>query len=1239
MKKILALILALVLCLSSVALLASCKDPSQGGTEPGPGTATYDVEAAKDYVKSLYTKYLSNNKTNGDFKLVNQVKQGDVVYTVTWTSDNEAVKVVETEGEATVTIDVPEKPAEDVNYTLKATVTAPDGATASLEFKLLVPKFDQDAGFGDYIAAEKDDAVTVEGIVTSITSKSQGGKYNNLYLQDLNGAGGYYIYSIKDGVDPVADLGIKLGMTVSVSGTKDIYNGVHEVKDAVVTVTDTTEKEIEFIDLTDKALAAENEEDFDLVNYQGCWVTIKGVVIGGVYADQYYYYWSIGNVDSYTRLALSCGLPEATIDAIKNGHTAHKGYTATVKGIVNVYNGVFYLVPLGEDAFVYGDKLEVTDDQKVADEKADLTVKDKFNTESSLTLPLVGATHEDVTIAWTSSDTSVLTIAADGKVTFVAAGTATLTATITANGVVDTKTFEVTVEAGAGLTALTPVVGTEYRLGFTQANLNKIYYLTGTKGGYNNLYCEVTENFADAAVFFIEETKDGYYLACTVNGAKKYLNMVTVETSSGTKVNAEFQDAASTVYTYNETLKTLEATVNGAAYGIGTYQEYYQPGPSKTSYADNFFVHFVTSAGSVVDPEDPVTPPAPPAGNTGLTPVKPVVGTEYRFGFTQTAQNKIYYLTGVEGGYNNYYTAVTENWAEAAVFGIEETTGGYYLFCKVNGAKKYLNMVASGEHVNPKFQDTASTVYTYSETLKTFVSTVNNAEYAFATYGNYYNPGPSKTSNTDSYYVYFVTEAGSTDTPVTPPVGGDPVTPPEVEGETIKIFIKGVYITDEMYLYTSKNKWQLKTTSDPAKAAVWTMIENEDGSVSFISPGGKYLFADGTHAKLVDTQEANTLFVLENATGGQYIRCKTAKYNGKAQYLEYYSSYLTCYGMGSDKTIYTFSFIPVGEDSGLPEEDTPLTSDEISDVLSSFPKQFYTTEKYVITGTIVSITNKTSGILTIKDVNGKTFKINATFYPYYAGSSTTNRWNTIPEDQRPGIGDTVSFYGVIGKNSSGVVEMKNASIIDGWVRHTCDMAPATCEDPATCKLCGKQVGLTYVHDYDEDGICVNCGAEKPVENVPTPEEPVKVVETFDFSKNTTAANTTALTQSGLNTILQNCYSGEETFTTGSTVTYVYPGNTSGGDKTGKDFIKMGKSGNGGKFTIDFGDKKVEKVVINCQTWNSSKIGNVSVNGSAQQAANVGSATDLEFVLATQTGKLEFATTERVFVFSITVYFA
>ncbi|MBQ4511252.1 MAG: hypothetical protein II984_11055, partial [Clostridia bacterium] len=114
-----------------------------------------------------------------------------------------------------------------------------------------------------------------------------------------------------------------------------------------------------------------------------------------------------------------------------------------------------------------------------------------------------------------------------------------------------------------------------------------------------------------------------------------------------------------------------------------------------------------------------------------------------------------------------------------------------------------------------------------------------------------------------------------------------------MDGETTK------YITGKHYLYTSSSsgsqKWELELTENLAEALAITVVENDDNTVSFVAEG-KYLFCDATNVKFVDTQDDNTKFVLEPTSNGTFIKCAVANYNGKAQYLEVYSGYLTCYG-------------------------------------------------------------------------------------------------------------------------------------------------------------------------------------------------------------------------------------------------------------------------------------------------------------------------------------------------------
>ena len=95
---------------------------------------------------------------------------------------------------------------------------------------------------------------------------------------------------------------------------------------------------------------------------------------------------------------------------------------------------------------------------------------------------------------------------------------------------------------------------------------------------------------------------------------------------------------------------------------------------------------------------------------------------------------------------NGYYMATTEDKAAAADVFVEETTGGFYFYCTVGGAKKYVNIVKSGTYTNVKYEDAAATVFTYDEALKTLVASVEGGSFILGTKadGTYTTLGPMK---------------------------------------------------------------------------------------------------------------------------------------------------------------------------------------------------------------------------------------------------------------------------------------------------------------------------------------------------------------------------------------------------------------------------------------------------------------------------------------------------------------
>ena len=91
--------------------------------------------------------------------------------------------------------------------------------------------------------------------------------------------------------------------------------------------------------------------------------------------------------------------------------------------------------------------------------------------------------------------------------------------------------------------------------------------------------------------------------------------------------------------------------------------------------------------------------------------------------------------------------------------------------------------------------------------------------------------------------------------------------------------------------------------------AYLTVKVDKDGKYSFVNKDGKYLEVDGTNVQFVDAASANTLFQLETAEGGYYVKCDSATYSGKAQYLQYYHDYFTCYSLNTSyPERYVFNF-------------------------------------------------------------------------------------------------------------------------------------------------------------------------------------------------------------------------------------------------------------------------------------------------------------------------------------------
>jgi hypothetical protein len=129
MKKLLALILAAICCLGMFAC---------GGEDH---SKTLD-----DAISLLNSLYKDTTRTPSDIEVVGSVKVGDKTVNVTWTVDNDAIKVVK--NGKMYTIDVPSANETETTYVLKATAKI-GGQSKSKEFTITLPVIDPTAAIGN----------------------------------------------------------------------------------------------------------------------------------------------------------------------------------------------------------------------------------------------------------------------------------------------------------------------------------------------------------------------------------------------------------------------------------------------------------------------------------------------------------------------------------------------------------------------------------------------------------------------------------------------------------------------------------------------------------------------------------------------------------------------------------------------------------------------------------------------------------------------------------------------------------------------------------------------------------------------------------------------------------------------------------------------------------------------------------------------------------------------------------
>lgn len=134
MKKLLALILAVICCLGMVAC---------DGGKKVDNSKTLD-----DAISILNNLYKDTTKTPADYDLVGSVKVGETTVAVTWTVSLDTIKVVESEKEGFYTVDLPSANETETTYVLTATVKVGKDSKTK-EFTITLPVIDPTAAIGN----------------------------------------------------------------------------------------------------------------------------------------------------------------------------------------------------------------------------------------------------------------------------------------------------------------------------------------------------------------------------------------------------------------------------------------------------------------------------------------------------------------------------------------------------------------------------------------------------------------------------------------------------------------------------------------------------------------------------------------------------------------------------------------------------------------------------------------------------------------------------------------------------------------------------------------------------------------------------------------------------------------------------------------------------------------------------------------------------------------------------------
>ncbi len=604
MKKFIAIMLALVMCLSMFAACGKQEGETTGTTGTTGTTAPAvdeqaAVQKAADYVKSMYLGD-TRDPIKVDFELTTVASTADGKFTVEWTVDNTEM-VTLTASENVVKVSIEKYPAEEYTFTMTGTVKSASGKTATVTLKYTVP---QAAGTSATLA---DGTYVISTNGLSFAALAESYNYGYAYPNEVTIADGAVTSFVATDVITITNVegGVTLqdcyGRYIYMKGDYNSYNVSKEApaEGHIWTVLSSADGYILTNAMNGKTVAysqsytswgayAETTDDhlsvLSIIAVNPDDAGAAGPEYGAEYADKEISIETaldiaanIGGAGTTYKVYITGTVTEIASDVYGNMYITDGTNTIYVYGVydadgTNRYDAMENAPQVGSVVKLYGILMQYGETQQMKNAWV-------ISCEGG-EAPAPDCQHDFVDGTCTKCGEADPNYAPACEHEYVD-GTCTKCGEADPNYTPDTSNV--------------PQVGVAYKFGMIQENVSTtdVYYLAGGMSGY---YMATTTDVNAAIDVYLETADGGYYLYTIIGGTKTYINMVV--SADGKHVNGAYEAAASTVYTWDAENQTLVATVNDALYWFGTRNDktYTTVGPCKTSY-NGFFCMFYSVEG------------------------------------------------------------------------------------------------------------------------------------------------------------------------------------------------------------------------------------------------------------------------------------------------------------------------------------------------------------------------------------------------------------------------------------------------------------------------------------------------------------------------------------------------------------------------------------------------------------------------------------------------------------------